>query len=157
MTLDHLATKHSGTTAGQGKQIKFFSAGVQKPINYSQNNSQRTPLERSVISEKEQEDSQAVEEEMTGSEYNTGQHSQAQEQRYVSGKFSQKVSMMQESFQEEPEDPDADVVDDDDTGNCQAADEGYSEEGYYQDPAQDDQYIHMGRNSRPSAHLQMAS
>lgn len=74
----------------------------------------------------------------------------------MSGKFSQQVSMMQESFQDEPEDPDADVVDDDEdnTGNCQAADEGYSD-GYYQHE-QNDLNI-MGRNSRPSAHLQMAS
>ena len=38
---------------------------------------------------------------------------------------------MQESHQEEPEDPEADILDDDDnTGNCQAADEGYSD-GFY--------------------------
>lgn len=71
----------------------------------------------------------------------------------MSGKFSQQVSMMQESFQEEPEDPEADVVDDEEnTGNCQAADEGYSD-GYGD---QDGRYI-QGRNSRPSAQLQMAS
>lgn len=64
--------------------------------------------------------------------------------------------MMQESHQEEPEDPEADIVDDEDnTGNCQAADEGYSD-GFYQQDQQDPQYI-MGRNSRPSAQLQMAS
>ena len=105
-----------------------------------------------MISEKEQEDSQAVEEEPS-SDYATGQ-TQAKHQ-YISGKFSQQMSMMQESFQEEPEDPEADVVDDDEdnTGNCQAADEGYSD-GYYQ---QEQHEVIVGRNSRPSAHLQMAS
>lgn len=30
ITLDALNTKHSGTTTNQGKQIKFFGAGVHK-------------------------------------------------------------------------------------------------------------------------------
>lgn len=68
---------------------------------------------------------------------------------------------MNDTNQEEPEDPEADVDDEDNTGNCQAADEGYSEEYYLSAPGdqqqqQADHYI-MGRNSRPSAHLQMAS
>lgn len=62
--------------------------------------------------------------------------------------------MMEETFQEEPEDPDADVDDDENTGNCLAADEGYSD-GYYQHEGNDFNII--GRNSRPSAQLQMAS
>jgi hypothetical protein len=64
--------------------------------------------------------------------------------------------MMQESVQDEPEDPEADVVDDEeDTGNCQAADEGYSDEYYQQQYPEDGQVL--GRNSRPSAQLQLDS
>ena len=75
-----------------------------------------------------------MEAEITSSEnYGTGQKSQGQ---YISGKFSQQMSIMNDTQQEEPEDPEADVVDDEDdnTGNCQAADEGYSEEYYLQAP-----------------------
>ena len=62
--------------------------------------------------------------------------------------------MMQDSFQEEPEDPDQspNVEDDENTGNGAAADEGYSD-GYIE---QDDFQV-MGRNSRPSAQLQPSS
>ena len=64
--------------------------------------------------------------------------------------------MMNESHQEEPEDPEADIIDDEEnTGDRQAADEGYSN-GFYDQDEQDPQYV-MGRNSRPSAHLQMSS
>lgn len=101
-----------------------------------------------------------MEAEITSSEnYGTGQKSQGQ---YISGKFSQQVSIMNDTQQEEPEDPEADVVDDEDdnTGNCQAADEGYSEEYYLQAPGDHQHQVNyniMGRNSRPSAQLQMAS
>ena len=66
--------------------------------------------------------------------------------------------MMQERDQEEPEDPEADYVDDDedDTGNCPAADEGYSDGYYLQYDQRESQGI-SGRNSRPSAQLQMTS
>lgn len=56
---------------------------------------------------------------------------------------------MQESFQEEPEDPDGD---DEDTDNRDPGDEGYSEGCYYNE----DQMVE-GRNSRPSKFLQMES
>ena len=58
--------------------------------------------------------------------------------------------MMQESHQDEPEDPEADVIDDDDeTGDRQAADEGYSN-SFIENDDQDPRYV-LGRNSRPSA------
>jgi hypothetical protein len=72
--LDHLQAKHSGTTTGHGKAIKFFgTAGSAHKVNLShQYHQSQRPLERSVISEKEHEDSQAVDEEVTTSEYATG-------------------------------------------------------------------------------------
>ena len=39
IALDHVNTKHSGTTTGQGKQIKFFSAGGSHKQAFSQHHS----------------------------------------------------------------------------------------------------------------------
>lgn len=44
--------------------------------------------------------------------------------------------MMNESVQDEPEDPEADIVDDEETGNRLAPDEGFSN-GFYDHDEQD--------------------
>ena len=68
---------------------------------------------------------------------------------------------MDRSQREAPDDPEADIIDDDEenTGNYAPADEGYSDGLYVPTDNKNDQnqqYI-MGRNSRPSGLLQMGT
>ena len=72
------------------------------------------------VSEKDMEDSQAVSEVIT----NSNRPSRNQYE-LASSKFSEKISVMQQSYQEEPDDPDEE--DDIHTGSHVPADEGYSE------------------------------